>query len=137
MDDSEIDALALATGTEYFEEGSDIIKEGDKGDMFYLIEEGSVAVTKESLGDTPICTLKEGDFFGEKALLSDDIRTATCTASSKVRCLILVRQDFVRVLGNLKEILDTYTERQLALQRQQACRRTSQALEKIKSYRSK
>ena len=118
MDDTEIDALALATGTEYYDQGCDIIKEGDRGDMFYMIEEGNVAVTKECLGPDPICILKKGDFFGEKALLSDDIRNATCTATSKVKCLVLVREDFVRMLGNLKEILDTYRERRLALQLQ-------------------
>ena len=104
MDDSDIDALALATKTEYFDEGTDVVREGDKGDMFYMIEEGTVAVTKETIGAAPICVLKKGDFFGEKALLSSDTRAATCTATSRLKCLVLVREDFVRMLGNLKTL---------------------------------
>ena len=113
-----MDALALTTGTKYFDEGSTIVKEGDKGDMFYMIEEGTVAVTKENLGSGPICILKKGDFFGEKALLSDETRMATYRATSNVTCLVLVRKDFVRIAGNLKEILDEPKDRRRAFHRQ-------------------
>jgi len=117
-------------GTEYFDEGSQIVKEGDKGDMFYMIEEGTVAVTKASTGLDPICTLKKGDFFGEKALLSSDTRFATCTAVSKVKCLVLVREDFVRMLGNLKDLIDTHEDRRLTLKRTETVRNTSAYLKK-------
>lgn len=132
LDDSEIDAIALATKIEYFDEGSEIIKEGDKGDKFYMIEEGDVNIYIGKLGPDPIRTLNKGAFFGEKALMSDDIRTATCTAASRVKCLVLVRDDFVRMLGNLKEILDTYKEKQKTPQpRSNVPRRAS--MKRIKS----
>ena len=71
-----------------------------------MIEEGTVDVFKESVGPDPLVTLKNGNFFGEKALLSDDVRQASCIATSDVKCLILVRNDFVRMLGSLQELLD-------------------------------
>ena len=76
-----------------------------------MIEKGAVHVYNESCSSEPINTMTVGDFFGEKALLSDDIRTATCIASTDVTCLTLSRVDFDRMLGNLKEILDTFDER--------------------------
>ena len=112
--------MALATKTEYFDEGSEIIKEGDEGNKFYMIEEGDVTIYIDMLGPDPIRTLNKGAFFGEKALLSDDIRSATCKAASRVKCLVLVRDDFVRMLGNLKEILDTYREKKKAPQLENA-----------------
>ena len=63
LDDSDIDDLALATKTEYFDEGSEIIKEGDKGDKFYMIEEGDVTIYIERLGPDPIRTLNKGAFW--------------------------------------------------------------------------
>ena len=47
-----------------------------------------------------------GDFFGEKALLSGDIRSVSCVANSHVQCLTLGRDEFVRLLGNIQELLD-------------------------------
>ena len=125
LDNADIDALALTTRTEYFDEGIGIVKEGDRGDMLYMIEEGTVSVTKTNLGPDSISILKQGDFFGEKAILASDTRMATYTAKSRVKCLILVRDDFIRILGNLKEILDQSNERRLALHRQETIKNNS------------
>ena len=100
---AEIYNVALATQTVTFNSGDIIVKEGDKGDKFFLIEHGSVDVFKEGCGENAITTLKVSDFFGEKALLYEsDIRTATCIASSEtVRCLVLSCDDFKQMLGDV------------------------------------
>ena len=82
------------------------MKEGDKGDVFYMIEEGRVDIYKEALGDKVLVSLKSGNFFGEKALFSNDVRSASCIAFDEVKCLIIVRDDFVRLFGDLQELLD-------------------------------
>ena len=71
-----------------------------------MIELGKVDVYKSSHGDQPLVSLKKGNFFGEKALFSNDTRTATCVASDRVKCLVLAREDFVRLFGDLQDLLD-------------------------------
>ena len=103
----DIDAMALATQSDSFEKGSVIVRQGESGDAFYIIESGTVDVFKTESGDDAIAHLTRGQFFGEKALLSEDVRQATCIASSNVKCLTLTREDFVRMLGNLQDLICT------------------------------
>jgi cGMP-dependent protein kinase len=103
---SEIDAMALATQKDVFRKGDVIVREGEKGDIFYLIETGTVEVFKKEAGEMPVASLKSGQFFGERALLTEDVRQATCIAKEDVTCLFLMRQDFNLMLGDLQELLD-------------------------------
>lgn len=113
---SEIHSMALATKIEKFRRGSPIVRQGERGDAFYMIEEGSVDVFIEAKGKDPVVTLKKGQFFGEKALLSSDVRTATCIAATDVKCMLLMREDFVLMLGDLQDLLDrSYVARDEAL----------------------
>ncbi|KAL7486828.1 hypothetical protein ACHAW6_015511 [Cyclotella cf. meneghiniana] len=101
----DIDAMALATEMDFFEKGTVIIRQGESGDAFYIIESGTVDVFKTQNGDEAVAHLTSGHFFGEKALISEDVRQATCIASSDVKCLTLTREDFVRMLGNLQDLI--------------------------------
>jgi CRP-like cAMP-binding protein len=69
-----------------------IIKEGDAGDRFYLIEAGKVVVSKAG---APLVSLGPGDFFGEIALLRDVPRTATVKAEEPCTLRALDRQHFL------------------------------------------
>ncbi|KAL7548649.1 hypothetical protein ACHAWF_011919 [Thalassiosira exigua] len=123
---SEIGSMALAVKEEKFGEGNTIVRQGERGDVFYMIEEGTVDVYIKDKGSRPIVTLKQGTFFGEKALLSSEegVRTATCVASSDVKCMLLMREDFVLMLGNLQDLLDrTYVARDEALRDEQEAMR--------------
>ncbi len=106
MQPSEIDAMVLATQIRLFKKGDTIIREGERGDMLYIIDSGTVDVYKKSSGNKPVATLRSGQFFGEKALLSEDLRQATCVATSELKCLMLMREDFNIMLGDLKDLLD-------------------------------
>jgi MFS family permease len=71
--------------------GATIVREGDVGDRFYLVDSGSVRITfaggeRES---------GPGDYFGEIALLRDVPRTATATAATGTRLYALERADFL------------------------------------------
>ena len=66
-----------------------MIKEGEEADSMYIIQEGQAVVSQALDSETDdkslLRILKEGDYFGEKALLTDgSLRTATVTAASKV-----------------------------------------------------
>lgn len=71
-----------------------MVRQGDRGDKFYIIRGGEVVVTKREGddGEKRIGVLKRGDYFGEQALLYEDRRLATVTALPPgVECLTLDR----------------------------------------------
>ena len=53
---------------------------------------------------------KSGEYFGERALLTNEVRAANIISESDVKCLTLERETFVRILGPLKVILERNME---------------------------
>lgn len=93
--------------------GQAVIREGEPGDSFYLVLRGTLGVSKEGQN---ISALKQGDFFGEIALLTARPRTATITASSDVLLLSLQNDAFWQVLSSNLELasaLETVAEERL------------------------
>lgn len=76
-----------------FEANTTIIREGDDGDKFYLIRKGEVAVRRGS-DPNPIAYLKEGDFFGEMALLTGQPRNATVETVQETVLYTLSQEQF-------------------------------------------
>ncbi len=81
--------------------GDTIIRQGDEGDYFYIIKEGSCSVTRLASGegwDVPLAELGKGDCFGEEALVSDANRNATVTMLTDGTLMRLSKKDFVELL---------------------------------------
>ncbi|CUS25097.1 LAQU0S26e00958g1_1 [Lachancea quebecensis] len=95
--------LADALDTELYHPGQVIIREGDSGENFYFIEYGEAEVSKEGQGI--IAHLKQGDYFGEIALLNDLPRQATVKAIKKTKVATLGKSGFQRLLGPAVEVL--------------------------------
>jgi MFS family permease len=72
--------------------GTVIMREGDAGDYFYVIDTGEVEV---SIAGLTVQQLGHGEAFGEIALLRNVPRTATVTARDAVRLYALWRDDFL------------------------------------------
>ncbi|MCW2956625.1 MAG: hypothetical protein JWO69_1494 [Thermoleophilia bacterium] len=80
----------------WYPESSSIVQQGEAGDRFYILLEGTVDVERD---DARIATLEPGDFFGETALLLDMPRTATVRATSRVLTWSITRSAFQRLVG--------------------------------------
>ena len=117
LSNNQLEQIAGALEQESFQKGEFIIRQGQEGDYFYIVEEGEVGIYKTdgdvSIDDTltaqagPLAVLSVGAYFGEKALLAEDRRQASCIAETNVKCLTLGRDDFVMMLGNLEEIISS------------------------------
>jgi putative ABC transport system ATP-binding protein len=98
---------------ETFKPGAIIIRQGDEGDKFYLIRHGSVDVLID--GAAPK-VMNEGDFFGEKALITGQPRSATIRARETVEAYTLDKPSFQEALASSdslkQQIYKAYFQRQ-------------------------
>jgi CRP-like cAMP-binding protein len=84
--------LAPGFAVQTAEAGSRLIGEGARGYSFFVLLEGTATVTSQ--GSTLAEQLGPGDFFGEIALLIGGRRTASVTATSHVKLLVMSAADF-------------------------------------------
>jgi cGMP-dependent protein kinase 2 len=119
-----------------------VINEGDAGDLFYIIKEGEAVVyVNTPQGRRKVNHLFKADFFGEKALLSDEpryaptplaappmrpervptpelgCRMATVEAYTKLVCLTLKRETFIDILGPLEQLMSREKSKEVTAQR--------------------
>ncbi|KAL2083332.1 hypothetical protein ACEWY4_021105 [Coilia grayii] len=90
----------------HYEDGEYIIRQGARGDTFFIISKGKVTVTREDCpGGEPVLlrSLGRGDWFGEKALQGEDLRTANVIAAEAVTCLVIDRDSFKHLIGGLED----------------------------------
>jgi rhodanese-related sulfurtransferase len=80
--------------------GDIVIREGEEGDFYYVIESGRCRVERVVGGvRMALAELKSGDAFGEEALASDARRNATVSLATDGRLLRLGKKDFKELLG--------------------------------------
>jgi CRP-like cAMP-binding protein len=90
---------------ESFRPGEVIIRQGEVGDKFYVIESGTVDVSSTKDGHpAEKAILGQGDFFGEVALLTGEPRNATVTARGPVQLFILAKAHFDQALRTSKTL---------------------------------
>ena len=108
LEDSQIQTLADAVQLTRFAAGDYIIRKGDEGNIFYFIKSGSVKCTKAGSGALQLkeLPLGPGEYFGERALLTNEPRAANVVATADCICMALDREAFNKSLGTLKELLD-------------------------------
>jgi CRP/FNR family transcriptional regulator, cyclic AMP receptor protein len=71
--------------------GKALARQGEIGHEFFVIESGTAEVTRDG---ERLRELGPGDFFGELALLEEDRRTATVTATSDMTLIVITRPSF-------------------------------------------
>src|SRR5215467_14870946 len=80
-----------AVHREHFERGETIFVSGDFGDKVYFLVRGEVRIERNG---ATLATLRDGDVFGEAALISDLPRNATVRATTSVDAIAVSREAF-------------------------------------------
>jgi CRP-like cAMP-binding protein len=86
-----------------FRPGTTVVRQGHmSGIGFFIIVDGEAVV---SIDGIEVATLGPGDHFGELALISNEVRTATVTAVTTLHCLVMVLWDFRQFAKRNPDIL--------------------------------
>ena len=95
-----------------FEDGDYVLREGEKEDMpkLYLVEEGSARATQTNPRDpsgpeVDVGHMAKGDFFGERALITNEPRAANVIAEGTLKVAVMDRASFERLLGDCRDIM--------------------------------
>lgn len=79
-----------------YTDGEIIIRQGDSGNCMYVIQEGKVEVLRNNNGsEVRLAVRNEGDFFGEMALFSKEVRSATIKALGEARILTVDKRNLL------------------------------------------
>jgi CRP-like cAMP-binding protein len=98
----ELAEIAMLADEVDLRQGKTLIREGASGREFFVLLEGQADVTKNG---RRINRMGAGEFFGEIALITPSAtRTATVTATTPLRVLVLTAQNFRRLLATSPEI---------------------------------
>lgn len=108
LDDEILLKVSDALTTVQFPAKERIINKGDAGEVFYIIREGTVKIHDIGFGDSQFVDQKlgVGDWFGERALISGEARSANVTAITDCTALCLSRDTFEKTLGPLQNLID-------------------------------
>ena len=87
---------------EKYKNGEKIIKEGTQGEKFYIVKEGQVEIYQKNIY---LRTLNKMEYFGERALLTNEVRSATVIAKNDVELYSLDSESFHQ---NLSEMMLNY-----------------------------
>lgn len=105
LDAGSIASLAGVLRPRQAERGERLIRKGDRADAMYFIVSGEVLVDQETGAE--LKRLSAGDFFGEIALIADRARTATITATTTCKLLVLQKRDFEGFMAAHPELAES------------------------------
>ena len=114
LDAARIAAVAGVLRARRAERGERLIRKGDQADSMYFIVSGEVEVDQET--SAPKGRLSAGEFFGEIALIAERTRTATITALTPCKLLLLHKDDFDSFMNahpDLKDAVRVAAKRRL------------------------
>jgi CRP-like cAMP-binding protein len=95
LDMPSLEDVAARVVRGHVDAGTDVMRQGDLGDVFYVIDQGEVEVL---VGGYPVARLQRGAGFGERALLRDSPRSATVRALTDLELWALERDDFLMAI---------------------------------------
>ena len=84
-----------------------VVKSGEEGTEMFIISHGHVEVTQD---ETILATLKEGQFFGESALIEHTVRNADVISQNYCDLYVLSKEDFLEVTQKFPNLLKRFAE---------------------------
>jgi CRP-like cAMP-binding protein len=80
-----------------YQDGENIVRQGEMGECMYVIQEGQVEIICENNGEEVCLAIREaGEFFGEMAIFERTVRSATVRALGPARILTIDKKKFLR-----------------------------------------
>ena len=81
-----------------YREGEIIVQQGEKGNCMYVIQSGraEVVIEGENCKEIQLAVLTKGDFFGEMAIIEEEVRSATVRALDEVRVIVVDKRIFLQ-----------------------------------------
>ena len=107
MSKQDLAAVAQQTDEISVAAGRVLAREGDLGEEFFVIESGTAEVTR---GGAAVAKLGAGDFFGEIALIREERRTATVTATSPMVLIVMTGSSFRSLDISIPEVRETVSK---------------------------
>ncbi|HMF82732.1 MAG TPA: cyclic nucleotide-binding domain-containing protein [Acidimicrobiia bacterium] len=101
--EDELSAIAYLATPEAVGAGTDVVREGDTGNDFFVLMMGTATVAR---GGHEVGKLEPGDFFGELALFDPAPRNATITADVPLTLAIMERNRFQAALDSVPALRD-------------------------------
>lgn len=100
-----LEIIAKVATPRHFNEGEIILRQGENGTGFFMIESGTVKVYRETHeGRVHLNELGPGDFFGEMALFDETPRSATVVSTSPITCYVITSWSFKDALEDAPTI---------------------------------
>src|SRR5512147_476897 len=114
-----------------YSDGEFIVRQGEVGDRMFIIQSGKVRVSRMTDNrEIQLAELKEGDFFGEMAIIDREVRSATVSAMGEVRLLSIDKKTFLRRVHE-----DPSLAYQVLYRMSQKIRELSAELAQLKAHR--
>jgi cGMP-dependent protein kinase len=98
LPDSSLERLITKLNIVEYPKGAVIFNQGDQGDSFFIVESGQVEILKDG---ALIRSITTHDFFGERAILFNEQRTATVKSAGST-CWVLTKDDFLELVAKSK-----------------------------------
>ena len=114
LDAADIARLCSVMQPVLFSTGDYIVKKGESGKSFYILQEGRVRVTEIFVGGTSYedIDLNQGDYFGEDSLVSDEPRAANVVALTSGTAFSIDREMVKKILGDFGSLISKAQDRQ-------------------------
>jgi len=103
LEEEQIKDVLHSLKSRSYKAGSAILREGEAAEHFYLIQAGSVSVT---IRGRKVRTLGCWDYFGERGLIREEERSATCWAESACVCLTLDARAFRAMVPGVRRVFE-------------------------------